>query len=55
MTFCPLLAALILVYRENKAAGVTELLMRSVDYKRIRAKIWYAPIALLMPGAMVLS
>jgi uncharacterized protein len=51
----PLIAALILVYRENRTAGVTELLKRSFDYKRIRAKVWYAPIVLLMPGVMVLS
>jgi uncharacterized protein len=55
MFFCPATAALIFVYRENKTAGVTELLKRSFDYKRIRAKIWYAPIILLMPGVMVLS
>ncbi len=55
MFFCPVTAALILVYRENKTAGVTELLKRSFDYKRIRAKVWYAPIVLLMPGVMVLS
>ncbi len=55
MFFCPVTVALILVYRENKRAGVTELLKRSFDYKRIRAKIWYAPIILLMPGVMVLS
>jgi hypothetical protein len=34
---------------------VTELLQRAFDYKRIRAKVWYAPIVLLMPGVMVLS
>ena len=55
MFICPVTAALILVYRENKTAGVTELLKRSFDFKRIRAKIWYAPIILLMPGVMVLS
>jgi uncharacterized protein len=55
MAFCPLIAAVILAYRENKTAGVTELLKRSFDYQRIRAKIWYAPIVLLMPGVMVLS
>ena len=53
--FCPVTAALILVYRENKTAGVTELLKRSLDYKRIRAKVWYVPVVLLMPGVMVLS
>ena len=47
--FCPLLAALVLVHEENKTAGVTGLLKRSFDYKRIRAKRWYAPIVLLMP------
>ncbi len=55
MAFCPLIAASILVYRENKTAGVTELLKRSFDYRRIRAKVWYAPIVLLMPAAMVLD
>ncbi len=55
MFFCPVTAALIFVYRENKTAGVTELLKRSFDYKRIRAKVWYAPIVLLRPGVMVLS
>ena len=53
--FCPLMAALILVYREDKAVGVTKLLKRSFDYKRIRAKGWYAPIILLMPGVMALA
>ncbi len=52
---CPVTAAIILVYRENKIAGVTALLRRAFDYKRIRAKIWYAPILLLMPGVSVLS
>lgn len=55
MAFCPMMAALILVYRENNTAGVTELLKRSFDYKRIRTKAWYAPIILLMPGVMVLA
>jgi len=40
MAFCPLIAALILVYRQDKTTGVTELLKRSFDYRRIRAKIW---------------
>ena len=51
MAFCPMAAALILVYRENQADGVTELLARSFDFKRIRAKRWYAPILLLMGPA----
>ena len=55
MFFCPVTAALIFAYRENQTAGVTELLKRSFDYKRIRAKVWYVPIVLLNPGVMVLS
>lgn len=55
MTFCPMLAAVILVYRENKIAGVTSLLKRAFDFKRIEAKIWYVPTLLLMPVVMVLS
>ena len=55
MCFCPATAALILVYREKKTAGVTELLKRSFDYDRIRTKIWYAPIILLNPAVLGLS
>lgn len=55
MVVSPTLAALIIVYRENKTAGMAELLKRSCDYKRIRTKVWYAPIILLMPGVMVLE
>jgi membrane protease YdiL (CAAX protease family) len=53
MAFCPMVAALMLVYRVNKTAGVTELLRRSFDFKRIKATGWYAPILLLMPGVNV--
>jgi uncharacterized protein len=48
-----MVAALILVHREKGAAGVIELLRRAYDFKRIRAKGWYAPILLLMPGVNV--
>lgn len=50
MAFCPMVAALMLVHRERKAAAVAELLRRSFDFKRIKAKRWYAPILLLMFG-----
>jgi membrane protease YdiL (CAAX protease family) len=53
--FCPLIAASILVYREDKTTGVTELLKRSFDYRRIRAKVWYVPTVLLNPGIAVLA
>jgi len=55
MAFCPLIAASILVYREGKTTSVTELLKRSFDYRRIRAKVWYVPTVLLMPGIAVLA
>ncbi|MCL5947370.1 MAG: CPBP family intramembrane metalloprotease [Chloroflexi bacterium] len=52
---CPMLAAMILVYRENKNAGLATLLKRSFDFKRIKAKIWYVPTLLIMPVVMALS
>ncbi len=53
MAFCPMVAALILVHRERRASGASVLLRRSFDFKRIRAKRWYAPILLLMAGVNV--
>lgn len=55
MTFCPLMAAVILVYKEDGPAGALALLKRSFDYKRIGGKVWYIPIVLLMPGLFVLA
>ena len=45
----PMMAASILVYRENRAAGVKEFLKRIVDYPRIKSNIWYLPLFLLGP------
>jgi uncharacterized protein len=53
MVFCPMAAALIIVYRENGTDGAADLLRRSFDFKRIKAKRWYVPILLLMPGVSV--
>ncbi len=52
---CPMIAATILVYRENGMAGVTALLKRSFDFKRVKVKAWYVPAFLLMPVVMGLS
>jgi membrane protease YdiL (CAAX protease family)/general stress protein 26 len=52
---CPLLAALILVHREDRRRGVRRLLHRIVDYRRIRPRIWYVPIMLLVPVIYLLS
>jgi membrane protease YdiL (CAAX protease family) len=51
---CPLIAACILVSREEQPGGVKRLLKRAFDVKRIKHKIWYVPIILLMPLIMVL-
>ena len=48
--FCPAAAGLILARRESGPAGMVELLRRSVDFQRIRAKRWYVPILLLTAG-----
>ena len=53
--FCMVGAASILVYRENGLTSVTQLLKRSFDFKRVRAKIWYVPTIILMPCIMVMS
>ena len=54
-TFCPMIAALILVYRRDKAAGMAGLLKRAFDYKRITSKIWVVPVLLLMPAVMLIE
>jgi hypothetical protein len=54
-TFCPMFAAMILVYRAEKKAGVIALLKRAFDFRRIKDKRWYAPILLTMPVVAVLS
>jgi membrane protease YdiL (CAAX protease family) len=50
-----MLAALILVYRQSKRAGVVWLLKRAFDVQRIKHKWWYAAIVLIMPIAMTFS
>ena len=50
MAVCPAVAAAVLVYREAGTAGVAGLLKRAFDHERIRDKVWYAPILLLMPA-----
>jgi len=52
---CPGMAAAILVYEESKSAGVRDLLKRALDYSRIRAKVWYVPVTLLMPAVSLLT
>ena len=52
----PLLAALILVYREEGGGrGVRRILSRVFDQWRIRKRIWYVPIIFLMPLLYLLT
>jgi hypothetical protein len=54
-TFVPLIAASILVYREERLDGLRRLLERVFDYKRIEQKFWYLPIIFLMPLLYLLT
>jgi membrane protease YdiL (CAAX protease family) len=54
-TFTPMVAAAILVYREEGFGEVKNLLKRAFDYKRITNKAWYIPILFLTPFIYVLT
>lgn len=45
--FTPMIAANILVYKEEGRIGIAKLFKRILDFSRITKKIWYVPIALL--------
>jgi uncharacterized protein len=51
----PLIAALILVSREEGGGGVRRLLSGVFNQRRIRKGIWYGPIILLMPVIYLLT
>lgn len=51
----PMMAATILVYRENGAPGIKEFFKRIFDYRRIKSKIWYLPIFLMGPVIVFLQ
>lgn len=55
MTVVPMVAALILVYRESGAAGAKDLLKRIADYRRVTGAKWVAAAICLMPGALLLA
>jgi membrane protease YdiL (CAAX protease family) len=55
MTFCPLIAAAILIYKDRKMQGVKDLLKSAFDFKKIKNKRWYLPIVFLMPLIALLS
>jgi uncharacterized protein len=45
--FTPLIAASLLVYKEEGNIGLNKLFKRILDFSRITKKIWYVPIILL--------
>jgi membrane protease YdiL (CAAX protease family) len=53
--YIPLIAACILVFREKQPGGISRLLKRVFDLKRIRNKLWYVPIIFLNPLIFLLS
>ena len=55
MVVCPLLASSILIGREQGSAAVKAHLQRSLDWRRIVARVWYLPILLLCPAVAVFS
>ncbi|MEV0431456.1 lysostaphin resistance A-like protein [Micromonospora sp. NPDC050495] len=55
MIFCPLIAASLLIHRQEGRAGVWRLVKRSIDVTKVRPRIWYLPAVLLMPAVLLLS
>lgn len=55
MLVCPLIAASILTYRQSGGKGLRGLFARAFDFHRIRNKIWYLPLLLLLPVIFSLS
>jgi hypothetical protein len=52
---CPLLAALILVRRQDGTTGVRRFLRRAFDDGRVGDRRWYMPSLLLMPAVSALA
>ncbi len=52
---CPLIAAVILVGRDDGPGGIRKLLLRAVDLRALTPRIWYLPVILLMPAVLALS
>ncbi|MEN9938777.1 MAG: hypothetical protein RLZZ387_5356 [Chloroflexota bacterium] len=55
MTVCPLAAAAMLTRRRAGRAGVTALLGRALDARRIPSPAWYLPALLLNPAVAALA
>ena len=55
MTFTPMIAALVLIYRRDGGAAVRGFLARAVDARRVNGVGWFVAAAALMPAAMALE
>ena len=55
MICAPIIAAVLLVRREQGPDAARALLKRALDYKRIRRTAWYVPIVFLFPATMLLQ
>jgi uncharacterized protein len=55
MFVCPMIAAVILVYNETKAAGVAALFRRALVLGCGATKFWCLPSLILMPSIMILE
>jgi membrane protease YdiL (CAAX protease family) len=53
MVVAPVAAAVVLIHRESSSAGVTALLRRSFDHRRIASRVWLAPTILVLPLSML--
>lgn len=51
----PAFAALILAFSENGRRGIVALMKRTLDFRRIRPKVWYIPIFLIYPSIGLLN
>jgi membrane protease YdiL (CAAX protease family) len=51
----PMIAALILTYREGGWPGTVALLRRTYDFDRIRPRIWWLPMLLVYPSFGVIN
>lgn len=54
MFICPMIAAFVLVYRNQGPEGVKQLIKSSIYLKNIKI-LWYIPIFFLMPIIMILA
>lgn len=55
MFVCPLIATIIVNYKEYKGNSIRGVMKRVFDYKKINNKRWYVPIIGLVPAVMLIS